>query len=111
MGRNIHSLIIRLSMQVYNFSLRNSEVRHRWCELVIKHLCAVRYDDVSRFLIEDQGMGIYLFAELVITGNAKQKSIAVTAFDTIKHEMDRSTFTTVSEILYGPDESPQTVTT
>lgn len=91
--------------QVYRFKHRNGEVRHRWCELIIKHLYILRYDDVKRFLIEDQGMGIYLFAELVITNNPRQKNLAISVFDIIKDEMDRSTFTTVNEILYGSDET------
>ena len=46
-------------------------------------------------------MGIYLFGEMVISCYMRQLTTAKEAFDEIKDKMDRSTFTTVSEILYG----------
>ena len=87
----------------YDFDTRNSEVRHRWCELVIKHTYTPKYSHVRRFLVEDQGMGIYLFGEMVITCSAKLVALAKEVYEEIGGEMDQSTLTTVREILFGEE--------
>lgn len=38
----------------YRLRQQNAEVRHRWCELVIKHKLTKAYPDVRHFLMEDQ---------------------------------------------------------
>uniref|UniRef100_F6YG24 Aminopeptidase O (putative) n=1 Tax=Monodelphis domestica TaxID=13616 RepID=F6YG24_MONDO len=38
----------------YHLREQDAEVRHRWCELVIKHKYTKAYEDVERFLQEDQ---------------------------------------------------------
>ena len=48
-----------------------------------------------------QGMGIYLFGELMINENKKQMELARQLFEDIRSEMDRSTRETVREIIYG----------
>ena len=48
-----------------------------------------------------QGMGIYLFGELMIKENKKQMELARQLFEDIRNEMDRSTRETVNEIIYG----------
>lgn len=48
-----------------------------------------------------QGMGIYLFGELMINENKKQMELARQLFEDIRNEMDRSTRETVNEIIYG----------
>jgi len=86
--------------RLFVFNKRNAEIRHRWCELITKHMYTRKYDDVEHFLVNDQGMGIYLFGELMINGNKRQEKLACDIFTRIKHHMDKSTFQTVSEIVY-----------
>ncbi|KAL6458827.1 hypothetical protein MHYP_G00322990 [Metynnis hypsauchen] len=52
-----------LSLLQTTYSLRNqdAEVKHRWCELVVKHKYTAAYRDVEHFLIHDQAMGVYLY--------------------------------------------------
>jgi aminopeptidase O len=38
----------------YHFSTLNAEIRHRWCELAVKHRYVKAYRQVKRFLVEDQ---------------------------------------------------------
>ncbi|KAK3699893.1 hypothetical protein QZH41_016548 [Actinostola sp. cb2023] len=98
----LHTTLRQLN-KVYQFATRNAEIRHRWCELVVKHKYTTELKDVRQFLIEDQGMGIYLFGELIISGQGKQRALAEEIFEEIGPEMDRCTFKTVSDMLAGVD--------
>ncbi|RVE68078.1 hypothetical protein OJAV_G00088160 [Oryzias javanicus] len=46
--------------KIYNLHRQDAEVRHRWCELVVKHAFTQGYADVEHFLLYDQAMGVYL---------------------------------------------------
>ena len=46
-------------------------------------------------------MGIYLFGELLISEDAKQRRLANEVFEEIKNEMDGCTYQTVYEMLNG----------
>ena len=46
-------------------------------------------------------MGIYLFGELLISEDRKQKKLAENIFTEIKGEMDGCTYQTVYEMLNG----------
>jgi hypothetical protein len=48
-----------------------------------------------------KGMGIYLFGELIISGQGKQRVMAEEIFAEIGNEMDRCTYKTVSDMLAG----------
>eukprot|EP00118_Oscarella_pearsei_P018862 m.196301 g.196301 ORF g.196301 m.196301 type:complete len:1257 (+) comp39530_c0_seq50:134-3904(+) len=85
----------------YKFSGQNADVRHRWCELVIKHLHRRALKDVRYFLTQEQGMGVYLYGELMCTEDSKAVSLARDVFDTVKGEMDYEARLIVSEMLYG----------
>ena len=50
-----------------------------------------------------QGMGIYLFGELLISGQPKQIAIVKEVLDEIGPEMDRCTYRTVQDMLLGND--------
>ncbi|XP_032238993.2 uncharacterized protein LOC5513554 isoform X2 [Nematostella vectensis] len=100
----MHTTLRQLN-RCYNFSTRNCEIRHRWCELVVKNKFTPFLDDVKHFLIEDQGMGIYLFGELIISGQARQRAMAEEVFEQIGAEMDRCTYQTVSDMIRGNSSS------
>lgn len=87
----------------YVFSSRNAEVRHRWCELIVKHKYNPGLQEVKRFLIEDQGMGIYLFGELIISQQAKQRALVDEVLQEIGAEMDQCTYQTVKDMLEGKE--------
>ncbi|XP_054110121.1 aminopeptidase O isoform X13 [Callithrix jacchus] len=40
--------------RTYHLHDQDAEVRHRWCELIVKHKFTKAYDSVERFLQEDQ---------------------------------------------------------
>ncbi|XP_027564905.1 aminopeptidase O isoform X3 [Neopelma chrysocephalum] len=44
--------------RTYQLREQDAEVRHRWCELVIKHKYVPGYGDVERFLREDQAYSV-----------------------------------------------------
>ncbi|EDV23096.1 uncharacterized protein TRIADDRAFT_58028 [Trichoplax adhaerens] len=73
-----------------------ANIRHRWCELVIKHRYINGYKNIENLLIEDQGMGIYLYGELVLYD---LKDLASKIYVGIQHEMDRDATAIVAELL------------
>ncbi|XP_043834849.1 aminopeptidase O isoform X1 [Dromiciops gliroides] len=84
----------------YHLREQDAEVRHRWCELVIKHKYTKAYEDVERFLLEDQAMGVYLYGELMVSENAKQQQLAHKCFEMTREHMDRSSAKVVAEMLF-----------
>ncbi|XP_051876382.1 aminopeptidase O isoform X2 [Pristis pectinata] len=76
------------------------EVRHRWCELIIKHKLKVAYRDLIDFLKQDQAMGVYLYGELMVNEDARQQQLARRCFTTLKEEMDPSLQKVVAEMLF-----------
>ncbi|XP_071523716.1 aminopeptidase O-like [Panulirus ornatus] len=84
----------------YNMKDQCGDVRHRWCELVIKN----NYDDldeVERFLVKDQSMGVYLFGELIISRKIKHRQLAKKVFSKIRKNMDENSQLTVFNMIYG----------
>ncbi|XP_042542610.1 aminopeptidase O [Dipodomys spectabilis] len=86
--------------RTYNLHKQDAEVRHRWCELVIKHKYSKAYKHVERFLQEDQAMGVYLYGELMVNENARQQQLAHKCFALTKEQMDRSSAEVVAEMLF-----------
>ncbi|KAM4877887.1 aminopeptidase O isoform 2-T6 [Thomomys bottae] len=86
--------------QTYNLHEQDAEVRHRWCELVIKHKYSKAYKHVERFLQEDQALGVYLYGELMVGENARQQQLAHKCFALTKEQMDRASAEVVAEMLF-----------
>lgn len=86
--------------QTYRLQEQDAEVRHRWCELVIKHKYTRAYEQVTRFLQEDQAMGVYLYGELMVGEDARQQQLAHRCFELVKEHMDRASAQVVSEMLF-----------
>lgn len=84
----------------YQVSCLVSQVRHRWCELVIKHKYTKAYNQVERFLLEDQAMGIYLYGELMVSEDARLQQLAHRCFELVKEHMDRASAQVVTEMLF-----------
>ncbi|XP_043403020.1 aminopeptidase O isoform X6 [Chelonia mydas] len=76
------------------------KVRHRWCELVVKHKYTTRYAEVEKFLKEDQAMGVYLYGELMVNEDAKQQELAYKCFAATQKQMDVSSAKVVAEMLF-----------
>ncbi|CAH1786932.1 unnamed protein product [Owenia fusiformis] len=87
--------------QVYDMSQQNPDVRHLWCELVVKHKYSKAYQDVRLLLINDQSMGVYLYGEMMLSGCRVQQGLARDCFKEISHDMEPATYTTVHSMLYG----------
>ncbi|XP_060787902.1 aminopeptidase O isoform X2 [Neoarius graeffei] len=90
-----------LSLLQMTYKLRNqdAEVKHRWCELVVKHKFTAAYRDVEHFLIHDQAMGVYLYGELMLHEDERQQALARHCLSTIRDDMDQSARKIVEEMI------------
>ena len=82
-----------------DFSERNADVQHRWCELII--LCGLKTDFsfIEEFLIQHQAMGIYLYSELMLSQDPDCHQMARNIFEQINEELDESTRCNIQNIL------------
>ncbi|XP_049907719.1 aminopeptidase O isoform X3 [Epinephelus moara] len=85
--------------RTYNLQDRDAEVRHRWCELVVKHAYTRAYTDVEHFLVHDQAMGVYLYGELMVKEDAEQQALARRCLSLVQEEMDQSARRVVEEMV------------
>uniref|UniRef100_A0A665X6E3 Aminopeptidase O (putative) n=1 Tax=Echeneis naucrates TaxID=173247 RepID=A0A665X6E3_ECHNA len=85
--------------RTYTLQNRDAEVRHRWCELVVKHGHTQAYGDVQHFLLHDQAMGVYLYGELMVHEDAEQQALARRCLSLVQEEMDQSTRRVVEEMV------------
>lgn len=86
--------------RTYHLPQQDAEVRHRWCELIVKHKYTKAYKNVERFLQEDQAMGIYLYGELMLSEDARQQQLARRCFELTKGQMDVCSAQVVAEMLF-----------
>ncbi|XP_077079385.1 aminopeptidase O isoform X2 [Siphateles boraxobius] len=90
---------LRLLQSTYNLQAQDAEVKHRWCELAVKHKHTAAYRDVELFLIHDQAMGVYLYGELMVQEDARQQALARRCLSFIKDDMDQSARSVVEEMI------------
>ncbi|XP_023041025.1 aminopeptidase O isoform X3 [Piliocolobus tephrosceles] len=86
--------------RTYHLQDQDAEVRHRWCELIVKHKFTKAYKSVERFLQEDQAMGVYLYGELMVSEDARQQQLARRCFERTREQMDRSSAQVVADMLF-----------
>ncbi|XP_065806142.1 aminopeptidase O isoform X2 [Labrus bergylta] len=79
---------VRTLQKTYKLQTQDAEVRHRWCELVVKHVHAQAYRDVEHFLVHDQAMGVYLYGELMVQEDREQQALARRCLSLVQDEMD-----------------------
>ncbi|XP_063769823.1 aminopeptidase O isoform X2 [Pseudophryne corroboree] len=91
---------LRCLKKTYSLQEHDAEVRHRWCELVIKHKYTAAYKDVETFLLQDQAMGVYLYGELMVNEDARQQELAHKCFAAVRDQMDVSCVKVVGEMLF-----------
>ncbi|KAM6363877.1 aminopeptidase O isoform 1-T2 [Pluvialis apricaria] len=92
--------ILQRLEKTYQLREQDAEVRHRWCELVVKHKYVPGYGDVETFLREDQAMGVYLYGELMVNEDVKQQELARKCFAAAREHMDASSAKVVAEMLF-----------
>ncbi|XP_065511632.1 aminopeptidase O isoform X1 [Caloenas nicobarica] len=92
--------ILQCLEKTYQLQEQDAEVRHRWCELVIKHKYVPGYGDVEKFLRDDQAMGVYLYGELMVNEDVKQQELAHKCFAAAREHMDVSSAKVVAEMLF-----------
>uniref|UniRef100_A0A3Q2YBY8 Aminopeptidase O (putative) n=1 Tax=Hippocampus comes TaxID=109280 RepID=A0A3Q2YBY8_HIPCM len=90
---------MRILARAYDLHNQDAEVRHRWCELVVKHKHVNAYGDVERFLLHDQAMGVYLYGELMVQEDAEQQALARRCLSLAGEEMDQSARRVVEEMV------------
>ncbi|XP_062611661.1 aminopeptidase O-like [Saccostrea cucullata] len=87
----------------YHLETCNAEIKHRWCELIIK--CRQRsssfYKDIQDFLIDHQGMGVYLYGEMMLSGRKALINLAHKCFKQLQQSMGIDTYTAVHSMLFG----------
>ncbi|KAM8802991.1 aminopeptidase O isoform 1-T1 [Rhynchonycteris naso] len=86
--------------RTYNLTQQDAEVRHRWCELIVKHKYTRAYKTVEKFLLEDQAMGVYLYGELMLSEDAHRQQLARSCFALTRELMDQSSAQVVAEMLF-----------
>uniref|UniRef100_A0A8C8SEP9 Aminopeptidase O n=1 Tax=Pelusios castaneus TaxID=367368 RepID=A0A8C8SEP9_9SAUR len=91
---------LRCLEKTYHLHEQDAEVRHRWCELVVKHKYTSGYAEVEKFLREDQAMGVYLYGELMVNEDAKQQELAYKCFAAAQKQMDVSSAKVIAEMLF-----------
>ncbi|XP_075583211.1 aminopeptidase O [Pelecanus crispus] len=92
--------ILQCLEKTYQLREQDAEVRHRWCELVVKHKYVPGYGDIEKFLREDQAMGVYLYGELMVNEDVKQQELAHKCFAAAREHMDASSAKVVAEMLF-----------
>nr|XP_020502114.1 aminopeptidase O-like [Labrus bergylta] len=90
---------VRTLQKTYKLQTQDAEVRHRWCELVVKHVHAQAYRDVEHFLVHDQAMGVYLYGELMVQEDREQQALARRCLSLVQDEMDQSARRVVEEMV------------
>uniref|UniRef100_I3KD39 Aminopeptidase O (putative) n=1 Tax=Oreochromis niloticus TaxID=8128 RepID=I3KD39_ORENI len=90
---------LRALQRTYSLQNQDAEVRHRWCELVVKHAYTQAYRDVEHFLIHDQAMGVYLYGELMVQEDPEQQALARHCLSLVQEEMDQSARRVVEEMV------------
>ncbi|XP_077416547.1 aminopeptidase O isoform X2 [Vanacampus margaritifer] len=90
---------MRVLPRAYDLHNQDAEVRHRWCELVVKHRHAPAYGDVEHFLLRDQAMGVYLYGELMLQDDGEQQALARRCLSLAAEEMDQSARRVVEEMV------------
>uniref|UniRef100_A0A3Q3SV42 Aminopeptidase O n=1 Tax=Mastacembelus armatus TaxID=205130 RepID=A0A3Q3SV42_9TELE len=90
---------MRALQRTYNLHNQDAEVRHRWCELVVKHAYTQGYKDVEHYLLHDQAMGVYLYGELMVHEDPKQQALARRCLSLVQEEMDQSARRVVEEMV------------
>ncbi|XP_028661177.1 aminopeptidase O [Erpetoichthys calabaricus] len=91
---------LQMLQKIYSIQEQDAEVRHRWCELVVKHKYTKAYKDVEQFLTQDQAMGVYLYGELMVNEDARQQMIARNCFRAVQEEMDPASRSVVEEMIF-----------
>ncbi|XP_067376971.1 aminopeptidase O isoform X2 [Channa argus] len=86
---------LRSLQRTYNLQNQDTEVKHRWCELVVKHAYTQAYGHVESFL----AMGVYLYGELMIHEDAEQQALARRCLSLVQEEMDQSARRVVQEMV------------
>ncbi|XP_058245337.1 aminopeptidase O isoform X2 [Hemibagrus wyckioides] len=90
---------LSLLQTTYKLCNQDAEVKHRWCELVVKHKYAAAYRDVEHFLIHDQAMGVYLYGELMLQEDGRQQALARRCLSAVRDDMDQSARKIVEEMI------------
>ncbi|XP_061175406.1 aminopeptidase O-like [Saccostrea echinata] len=87
----------------YHIGTCNAEIKHRWCELIIKcrHRSSSFYKDIQDFLIDHQGMGVYLYGEMMLSGRKALINLAHKCFNQLQQSMGIDTYTAVHSMLFG----------
>ncbi|XP_053433249.1 aminopeptidase O isoform X1 [Nycticebus coucang] len=98
--KTLSSRTLQSLQRTYHLHDQDAEVRHRWCELIVKHKFTKAYNSVERFFEEDQAMGVYLYGELMVSEDARQQQLARRCFELVKGQMDRASAELVAEMLF-----------
>lgn len=86
------------------FTRRCADIRHGWCEIVVKNKYTQWYSDVERLIVKDQSMGLFIFGEL-LNGGKKERDLAKSIYMKVKDTQDPQIHASMVGLLesYGLD--------
>ncbi|KAK9523335.1 hypothetical protein VZT92_019733 [Zoarces viviparus] len=90
---------LRALQRTYNLQNQDAEVKHRWCELVVRHAYTRAYGDVETFLVHHQAMGVYLYGELMVQEDPEQQALARRCLSLVREEIDQSARRVVEKMV------------
>nr|AMO02534.1 aminopeptidase O [Tityus serrulatus] len=85
--------------RIYNFEERNADIRHRWCELIVKYHLDWGYLQVEQFLQDELAMGVYLYGELLNSELAVEQNLARKCFREMYSEMEPNYQITIQNMI------------
>lgn len=96
----IRSTTLEKLERVYGgFARQNADVKHRWCEIIVKNNHKNKLEFVRQFLTEHQSMGIYLYGEMFQSTKKLFKDAAVKLFGELSGEMDPVTVANITDLM------------
>ncbi|XP_022102792.1 aminopeptidase O-like [Acanthaster planci] len=100
-GHRLTAKTMQQLKETYGLVKQNAEVRHRWCEMVIRNRYVDGYGDIRIFLLEEQSMGVYLYGELIATRDPVQRLVAEACLQAVEDEMDPGCLVKVQKMFFG----------
>ncbi|GIY50265.1 aminopeptidase O [Caerostris extrusa] len=91
--------------EVFHFATCNAEVVHRWMELVVKHRHSRQYAALRDYLVNHMAMGVYLYGELIYSGDEAQETIAKECFSLTQEGMEPNFRHTIQQMFVLASES------
>ncbi|XP_035218940.1 aminopeptidase O-like isoform X2 [Stegodyphus dumicola] len=95
----ISTQILRHLKESFKFEETDAEVQHRWFEMVVKYKYRPAYAALKDFLTNHLALGVYLYGELIFSGDKVQKAIAEECYTSLRAEMEPNYICTIDQMF------------